>query len=206
MNIIFDFDGTLIDSRLRLFKLFNDLTGQSLLDFDDYWELKRAKRNHKWILKKYFNYDEKRFKEFNKRWLENIETDNYLKFDTIFPYTLLTLDTMKKHGFPLYLVTARQNKKRLLNQLKNLGLSNFFNFLIVENKKEKAELIIKKNIPLSEKDLMVGDTEADVKIAKKIHITSIAVLSGFRNRAILKMHSPDYIFSNINEVLTYVKI
>ena len=56
MNIIFDFDGTLIDSKERLFKLFSFLVPQSNLDFKAYWELKKQGIGHAEILEKHFNY------------------------------------------------------------------------------------------------------------------------------------------------------
>ena len=66
MNIFFDLDGTLIDSRLRLYKLFQDLVSSSNLTFSDYWNLKRNKISHKKILTTKFAYSEKDFCNLKK--------------------------------------------------------------------------------------------------------------------------------------------
>ena len=66
VNIFFDLDGTLLDSRKRLYKLFQDLVLESNLTIDEYWELKRNKINHKTILIEKFGYTKiSRYDELN---------------------------------------------------------------------------------------------------------------------------------------------
>ena len=43
MKIFFDLDGTLIDSKLRMYNLFQELVPQSNLTFVEYWEYKKNK-------------------------------------------------------------------------------------------------------------------------------------------------------------------
>ena len=49
MNIVFDFDGTIIDASERLYRLFQDLVPRSALSKEAYWALKRNKINHNMI-------------------------------------------------------------------------------------------------------------------------------------------------------------
>jgi len=49
-QVFFDLDGTLPDSRERLYRLFCELVPESRLSFDKYWALKRRKQDHKTIL------------------------------------------------------------------------------------------------------------------------------------------------------------
>ncbi|MFA5920941.1 MAG: HAD hydrolase-like protein [Methylococcaceae bacterium] len=201
MNIFFDLDGTLIDSKLRLYKLFCDLTGQTTHDFNSYWELKRAMYDHKWILTNLFNYNEAKYLEFSKEWMANIETDKYLSLDALFPFTLNTLGQFKQMEVPLFIVTSRHNKSNALLQLERLGLKTFFNdYFIASPPHKKSDLILKKGIILTKNDVIVGDTGIDIQTAKELKMISIAVLSGFRNMAILKTYSPDYIIKNIGEL------
>ena len=46
MNIFFDLDGTLIDSKLRLYSLFQKLVPESILTYDEYWKYKMNKISH----------------------------------------------------------------------------------------------------------------------------------------------------------------
>ena len=54
MNLIFDLDGTLIDSRLRLYKLFQQLVPTSELTYQDYWAFKQENVSNEDILIKEF--------------------------------------------------------------------------------------------------------------------------------------------------------
>ena len=91
MNIFFDLDGTLIDSRKRLYKLFNDLTNNKLLSFKEYWELKKLRYSNKWILENYTCFNKINYGEFENLWMQKIESDKYLKFDRTFDFTITTI-------------------------------------------------------------------------------------------------------------------
>lgn len=205
MNIFFDLDGTLLDSRERLFRLFTDLTGQTLLEFEDYWDLKRSMYDHSKILSTYLQYTEENILLFKQEWLNLIETEYYLLLDKPFLFSNTILSTLEKQGHKLYLITARQSKVMLLKQLKMHNLDKFFSeVLVTEAVRTKTQLIIESELGLSASDLYVGDTGVDIQTAKQIGVRSMAVLSGFRNRTILLSYKPDYIENDIQTVFKYV--
>lgn len=205
MNIFFDLDGTLLDSRERLFRLFTDLTGQTLLEFEDYWDLKRSMYDHSKILSTYLQYKEENILLFKQEWLNLIETEYYLLLDKPFLFSNTILSTLEKQGHKLYLITARQSKVMLLKQLKMHNLDKFFSeVLVTEAVRTKTQLIIESELGLSASDLYVGDTGVDIQTAKQIGVRSMAVLSGFRNRTILQSYKPDYIENDIQTVFKYV--
>ena len=82
LNIIFDFDGTLIDSKERLFKLFSFLVSESELNFEDYWTLKKQGIGHAEILEKQFNYQSNAIQEFQIKWHQEIEKNYWINYDT----------------------------------------------------------------------------------------------------------------------------
>jgi len=205
MNIFFDLDGTLIDARMRLYSLFCDLTGQTILDFDNYWELKRSMHDQSWILYNILKYSALQASDFKKSWLENIEEEKYLNFDNLFPFTISTLEGFKEMGFSLYIITARQNKASTLKQLLSMGLTDYFtDCFIAPAPKTKAEEIRLQGITLSENDVIVGDTLEDVETAKNLNIKSISVLTGFYNMAALLDSNPDYIAGDISQIQDYI--
>ncbi len=205
MNIFFDLDGTLIDSRLRLYRLFCNLTNQTLLSFEEYWKLKRNMSDHRKILSEYFNYTDDKIDTFQKEWLNLIETEEYLSIDKLFDFTKNVLDNLTVKNFNLYIVTARQSKLMAYKQLLAIGIFDYFKaILVTENKKSKAQLILDTVNNLNENDILIGDTGLDIKTAKELNIKSMAVLSGFRNRTILQNYNPDYIENNIQKVMKYV--
>ena len=205
MNIFFDLDGTLIDARMRLYNLFCDLTCQTLLDFNNYWELKRSMHDQKWILTNILKYTDLQISEFRKKWMYNIEKEEYLKFDSLFPYTISTLEQLKQKGFSLFLITARQNKPATMKQLVKMGLIDYFIACCIASPPQtKTEKILLKGIKLSNNDFLVGDTLEDIQTAKNLNLKSIAVWSGFYNMASLMGSDPDFTAADISKIQEYL--
>ncbi len=202
MNIFFDLDGTLIDSRQRLYQLFQQLVPQSQLTFDDYWNLKQNKITHEFILKEYFAITE--FANFQKIWLEYIEKKSYLDLDRPFNGVTQYLSDLKKKEISIYVSTARQSRNGVLYQFNRFGWTNLFDgILVTEQKKDKEELIkpylsINKN-----ENWIVGDTGEDLQFGKRLGIKTVAVLSGFLNKEILTSYEPDLIVNNVINFLPF---
>jgi len=201
VNIIFDLDGTLIDSRKRLFELFCNLTQQKILEFNDYWELKRSMYDHSYILKNYLNYSDQDISSFNNKFLSLIEEFDYLDKDELFPYTIPVLETLHLTDVKMFILTARQNQKNAIQEINKFRLEKYFaDIFITENANTKKHMIEKSSLILSKSDCIVGDTGFDIQTGKSLGIITIAVLSGFRNASMLKKYSPDYILNNISEL------
>ncbi len=204
MNIFFDLDGTLLDSRQRLYQLFCKITGQVSLSFDNYWELKKKMWDNRKILSEYFDYSEDDLVGFEKKWMDQIESDEYLMLDTPFPFTREVLQTLKEKGISLHLITSRQYKSKVIDQLNKHELNEYFTAVwVTQAKQTKSELIQNSGIQLSMSDLMVGDTEIDIRTAKSLGIRSMGVLSGFRNKLSMLKSESDYIENDIRAVLNY---
>ena len=198
MNIFFDLDGTLLDSRKRLYLLFQDLVPESTLSIDEYWELKRNKISHKDILLEKLNYTKDNLINFEGEFLKKIESPSYLQFDTLIygAYDILNTLTCK---YKLFIITARQKKENTFLQLKELDIYKYFkDILVTEHKYEKAELI--RRLQFKNEDFMIGDTDYDVLTGKQLGIRTIAVCYGFLNKKKLKDCEPEFMVDNICEI------
>lgn len=205
MNIFFDLDGTILDSRKRLYVLFQQLVEKSVLSFDDYWNLKRNKIRHEQILKEYFEYSDKKITDFENIWMNKIESPQLLALDEPFKNIEYCLNELKIKN-ALYLVTARQFRERAFSQLENLGLIDYFEeILVTEQKYEKASLI-KKCCKFSQGDYIIGDTGHDIKTGKGLGLKTIAVTYGFMSKKILKKYTPDYIIDDIMDINKILEI
>lgn len=192
MNIFFDLDGTLIDSRQRLYQLFQHLVPQSNLSFDAYWEMKRNKIGHGEILRQYFYYTEDSIKDFQEKWMKRIELPEWLEKDIPFDGVSNFLKKVSQ-SHTLYIVTARQFREEVIKQVKKFGWSDYFKgILVTEQKVEKFDLI-KTVENISEEDWLVTDTGKDINTGKKLGIRTAGVLSGFLNRDSLLEYKPDII-------------
>ena len=197
MTIFFDLDGTLIDSRVRLYKLFQELIPQSKLSFDEYWKLKRNKIDHETILKNQFNFEHQDFLLFEKKWMELIEDEQWLIFDKPFAGVTHYLQKLKRKGFLLYIVTSRQYKSKVLTQLNSFGWDSIFkDILVTEQRMEKSDLI-RTFISNDNNNWIVGDTGKDIQTGKKLQINTVAVLTGFLNRNKIAEYQPDLIVNNV---------
>ena len=200
MNVFFDLDGTLLDSRERLYKLFQNLVPDSTFQFEEYWELKRNKVNHRQMLHKYFNYSEEKTVQFEKEWFSMIELPEWLLLDK--PFTGVTgfLNELKKEH-QLYLVTSRQYDEGVKLQLESAGWEGLFDGLFITHQSEEKANLIKGNVITQKKDWFVGDTGKDIEAGKTLGIKTAAVLSGFRNRQNLSVYKPTIILESVLDLL-----
>ncbi len=195
-NIFFDLDGTLIDPRIRLHSLFQELAPESEFSFDEYWKIKRQRINQKKILTKWFNYPEEKIHKFKRAWMEKVEEPHRLKQDILFGYTENVLASLSKK-YDLYLVTARQFEDRVHSQLEDYNIKSFFKKILVTKQKGPKSELIKNNVSYYPGDIFIGDTGEDVMTAKELGIKTIAVYSGCLSKEILKEYNPDLIVKDV---------
>lgn len=199
MKIFFDLDGTLIDSKLRLYSLFQELVPQSNLTYEEYWKYKKNKFSHSMLLNQIFNLDENEINVFETKWMKLIEADSWLKFDKPFDGVTEHLIKLKEKGITLYVVTARQFKEKVFSQLALFGWGTIFQEILVTGQKNKKEELMKPHLSLNADNWIIGDTGMDINVGKKLGIKTVAVLSGFQNEEVLSTYNPDYILKNIIE-------
>ena len=195
VNLIFDLDGTLIDSRLRLYRLFQQLVPTSSLTYESYWAFKRQKISNETILATQFNWGPTKIERFLIDWMNLIETPQYLALDINFPGMQQALNRLKKKA-RLYVCTARQHQKLAVDQLADLGLEPYFErIMVTERKRTKEDLII--TIPdLGQDDWVIGDTGKDIQVGQNLGIRTCGVLSGFLNEKALRSYMPEIILSS----------
>jgi phosphoglycolate phosphatase len=197
MNIVFDLDGTLINSKFRLYKLFQDLTPKSNLNFDEYWKLKKNKISNENILKLYFGYNQIDVDRFCSDWMNLIESPSYLSLDRGFAGVQQALEKLHGH-LNLYVCTARQLRQPVLDQLSSLNLLDFFEHVMVTEQRQSKEFLIMNGVPeLCANDWIVGDTGKDIEVGKILNMKTCGVLSGFLSSAVLQKYQPDLMINSV---------
>jgi len=196
MNLFLDFDGTLLDSRKRLYHLFSFLVPTSKLSFTDYWKLKRAGIGHKEILQKQFSYQEDALADFQQQWHKLIEEPEWIKYDTAFPGVTEKLVELKEK-YALCLVTARQYHTVVQQQLTELNWINLFKYVLVTAQQTEKQILIAQNVAVTSADWIIGDTGKDVQTGKLLNIKTAAVLSGFLSKEKLMKYQPDIVLDSI---------
>lgn len=200
-GIVFDFDGTLIDSSERMYRLFDFLIPQNELAKDDYWELKRNKISHERLIRE--RYPNMSFKKFNEEWMRLIEDKQFLLYDKVFDDTKRTLLELS-NVYDLFLLTARQKKLALQEELIEMELFQFFKqILVTEGNRTKTQTWNQfvTDISSAGKYIYVTDMGRDVLEAKELGFFTIGITHGFMSRECLLQYRPDYMIDNLNELL-----
>ena len=175
-NLIFDFDGTLVDSFLLENKsMVYAINRAGNLSIDEKNIISFYGPTEKGIIKKLVTED-----KFNQAWEDFLsfyskESINYKPSDDM----IKLLSDLKDDGFPLYLITGR-GKETLDISLKISGIADLFideytgsDFGI---NKDVSVLKLIKDHDLSKEDLIyIGDTVEDIKTMSKIDINIISV-------------------------------
>ena len=203
MNLFFDLDGTLTDSSNRHFKVYSEIVlslGGKPMTKKDYWCLIRSKTDKSLILKK-SSLGNINAEAYLKKFKTVIEKTENLAYEKLINKQILKTLKKFKQKHKLFLITLRSNDNAAYDQINNLGLSSYFDKIIV-CPKSKAEAI---KPYLDDKCALIGDTELDIQTAKSLGIKSIAVSSGFRNTKYLKRFKPDYILSSIADLEKVIK-
>lgn len=194
-----DFDGTLISAAQRLYTLFQELTPESSLTFDEYWDIKRRRTNQADLLGGRFGYTPAQISAFKQAWLAKVEEPARLALDTPLPGAEAMLKYLATNH-TIYLVTARQHPEHVTEQLAHFGWSSYFTkVLVTRQTASKTELIHQQTSP-QPGDVYVGDTGEDIHTAREVGLTAVAVASGFLNREILQTYNPDYLIESIEHL------
>jgi phosphoglycolate phosphatase len=193
-----DFDGTLIDPRARLYKLFCQLVPECRLSFDEYWALKRTAITQAELLQRYHGYDEQKCSAVKARWMTAVEDEAALLTDTPLPGVSEWLGRMADRN-ELILVTARQSSDLVEQQLIALGWRDFFKHVLVTGQKTSKVALMQPVCSAGQPGVIIGDTGEDIRAGKELGLETVAVTSGMLSADVLKKYEPDRILTSITD-------
>ncbi len=205
--VIFDMDGTLIDSMKLILKSVNIAfkhVGLPEISPDMLGTI--AGRPLAEIL---------------KMLKQDIDAESIRKCEEIFKEVYRTMSAVEMHVFPkvketlawlhnkriLLAVVSTTSEQLIERELKRFEFEKFFHVIIgresVQNFKPSPEGILKALTLLEvrpDETVFVGDSPMDVKAGKKANVKTIAVTTGFSKKEILSREKPDYIINGIDEL------
>jgi phosphoglycolate phosphatase len=215
--IIFDMDGTLIDSAPSLIYAINYTLQKLGLEQIDYevgksYIGKGSEILIKRALVKDINYqnhhiDSKLFKEAHRVFLEFYGANLNAK-TTLYEGVLETLDALKKHKLKLALATNKPHQF-VKDMLKYFQIDGYFDIFlgagVVANKKPHPDILlecIKRVASTKDRAVMVGDSSNDIQAANRANIDSIFVTYGYcTNSDAIKA---DLKVDKINQIVKYL--
>ncbi len=171
-TIFFDLDGTLVNPKKRLYKLFTELSGSNI-SYDEYWKYKKEGLNQVQMLE-LVGY-EFRHQLFKKTWLEEIERQDLLSFDDVFDDVFSTLEIAKANSIRMIIVTNRQSYDNLRWELEKIGISEYFDEVITTYQKcSKDRAILSSEIDITNA-IFVGDSKEDMEAAAALGICGVLI-------------------------------
>lgn len=210
--VIFDLDGTLLDTLTDLYESSNKMLSSSGYPLRTIDEIRQFLGNGmKKLVERCLPADveEKEFEflynRFRKIYSENMENNTR-------PYESIEecLETLKNMGV-LSIVVSNKNHDAV-NNLCN----KYFGKLITASygvrdgvlpkpSKEMVKIALDKFSLKEDECIFVGDSETDILTAKNAGIMSVGVLWGFRSREVLEKTGADKIINNPIEIVDLIK-
>lgn len=200
--ILFDYDGTIIDSTDAVRKAFNLIAEK--------YGMKKAKNKEDFgklydknlyigLMKKGLEAD--RAKDFVLEWRKPL-FNSYNKIK-IFNGIKNVIEKLSKNN-EIYVITSNVSDI-IEDSIKNLGIKGIKEVLGGDKEKSKTIKIenIKKKYPGLEV-YYIGDTKGDVLEAKEANVNSIAVSWGLHSRNKLEKAKPDFIVDRPEELLKII--
>lgn len=206
--ILFDFDGTLLDTNELIIETFMYVLGER---FPGQFSTEDCLKFIGPSLKETFeelapgesHILESKYREWNMA-----HHDQFVKqYDAV----VETLEKLKNMGIRLVIVSTKQ-RTGIERGLRVLGANHLFEFYIgvddVTNVKPHPEpiLLALKKLGL-EKDevIMVGDNSHDIEGGKNAGVLTAGVAWSIKGEAFLKKFNPDYMLQHMTDLLSIVK-
>lgn len=208
-HIIFDLDGTLIDSKQEIVKTYKlvfskIVPGKSV----NYEKINYGATINEVLNNIYLKDEEKRNKA--KKLFSSIYDNSDFAETKIFEDVMNVLGFLKKQKNRLYIAT----NKRLVPTIQILKKKELFHLFsdIMANEmipdvtlsKEQMIAALKSKYSFSE-GFMVGDSAVDISAGNNQKLLTIAVSYGYEDRELVSIQNPLYVIDSFKEIISIVK-
>jgi len=206
--VLFDVDGTLLDTRELIYQAFRHTLKNHGLPVRSLDEITVIMSTGKSLEESYRffspTYDMDKLCETHR----TFQTE-HLYLSVPFPNTHKTLKKLKDAGIKTAAITTRSTRTSI-QTLATSGIADCFDVILsredVEMPKPHPEALLKalKLLEIQpEKAVMVGDTEADILAGKSAGTKTVGVSYGFHGLKIAEVN-PDFIIDDIIDLLPIV--
>ncbi|MEY3470852.1 MAG: hypothetical protein RLZZ223_202 [Candidatus Parcubacteria bacterium] len=202
-TLIFDFDGTLIDSFGLAFECVNELADKynyNKFDNPDFWRGKPLKDivtqdvNLNFISTLFFIRDIRK--------LMKTKYSSLHFFDGIIP---VLNNLSQEYDLGIATTNSRKSVNLMLEKYKVSCFKFIYADIPVFGKPKKLNYIMNKHSLSQEDVLYIGDEQRDIEAAKKVDLKSVAVSWGFNTRDLLLTSSPTFIIDNPDDLYDVIQ-
>lgn len=203
--IIFDFDGTLVDSKDVFIAVFNQLAEK--------YDFKKMKQEDIEYLRRLSIIERCRFLNFPLYKLPFLASElhrqykNHLKNLVLFTGIKELLDALKNRGFGLAIISSNsvENIKELLQTNRIDYINDIFSASNIFGKDRVIKKFLKVNKLKESEAIYIGDEQRDIVASKKNGVQVIWVGWGYDVIDMAKPENPDYIVNTPGEILSVLQ-
>jgi len=225
--IIFDLDGTLLDTRERDYQTFAYVFkkyGIKKLSRKKFFSLRRKGLIASEIISYFLRYGNDSLRnEILKKRKAIIEFDHFLKFDKPLFNLEKTLEKIRNKGIKIGIASLRVSNEGFIKSIEQIGILEYVDVYLcrahipspifvnddeqelIKMKEKLYCLIIQFSKISRDETIVVGDSKIDLKAAENQKIKAFGVLTPY-NREILHSFCGVKIISNIPDILEILKI
>jgi phosphoglycolate phosphatase len=208
-HIIFDLDGTLIDSKPEIIstykKVFEHIIPTNEVKYDEinYGDTLAS------ILDKVYNQNVEMIEKAKVIFSEIYDNSNYDE-TLLYPHVFEILHLFHSSEFILHIAT---NKRIVptINILKSKSIFQLFTSIVTSDliknkpmsKTEMVEKICKDQ--LISRGFMIGDSSQDVKAGLANNLDTVAILYGYQKKEEILKSNPNFFINNFKELIEIIK-
>ncbi len=202
MNLIFDFDGTIVDSFQAVIEKFNLFAEKFHFRKIDISEINSLKNLNSRELINYFQIPMHKVPKLIVEARKSLREE----MPSLVPFAHLpeTLQTLHDAGFSLGIVTSNA-LENVSQWLQCHGMQHLFQFIQIESSFFGKNHVLKKILRMYNIDntqaFYIGDETRDIEAAKQCGIYSVAVTWGFNSEKILLQSQPHYVARKPEDIL-----
>jgi HAD superfamily hydrolase (TIGR01509 family) len=199
-TVLFDWDGTLIDSAERAFKAFQEAFADLgvPLDFDTY---NRIYSPNWYDMYAHLRLPQERWQEAEELWLQHYGSE----IPQLLPGGQAALNDIASRKYAMGIVTSG-SRERVRREVGALGLTGIFQSVICSE-----DVLRKKPDPEGLKAAMrnlqkqpasccyVGDCPEDIEMGKRANMRTVGIPSRYPGSRKLPDSRPDYFFNSLEE-------
>jgi len=207
-NILFDLDGTLLDTNELIIQSFKHTYKTHLnKDVDKDEIIKSFGEILKITLDREFGeYSDEAIKTYR-----NFQIGNFEKLIAIHQGVKEGIIELHRQGYKLGVVTSRLNESAIRG-LKHFGLMEYFQSIVGADDTDKhkpdpipAFMALKELGGKPEETMIVGDSPFDILCGKNAGIRSVVVGWSALPMDIILKYEPDYVVDSMKELLTLIE-
>ncbi len=206
-TVLFDWDGTLIDTASYAFAAFQNAFRDMGMPLET--EAYEKIYSPNWYsMYRALQLPADRWQEADDLWLQYYADMRA----PLIPDGLHVLQELYGRRYCLGIVTSG-SRIRVMRELDGFGLSNFFRIVIcnedVRRKKPHPEGLIMALKHLKKEPhrcCYVGDTPEDIEMGRRAKVQTIGVLSGYPNSKMIAAANPDFRLDSILQLLTHLHL